>query len=106
MQSYYHKIAHQDPTAFVTLVLMPPTSSKSSKRNSSPYGTYTVPTLSSHLARRAQPQTEEPLSAHEPPNPATASSHPSPPEVLAAETSTSSLLSYNTIRRLSTLLLL
>ena len=62
-----------------TLVLMPP-SPNPSKSTPSPYGTYTLP---SQLSRRAQPQTEEPLSALNLPAP----SHPSPPETLATSTS-------------------
>ncbi|CAF9931153.1 MAG: hypothetical protein HETSPECPRED_007813 [Heterodermia speciosa] len=72
------------PFLEATVVLMPPDTSKSSKRTASPYGSYTPP---SQLSRRAQPQTEEPLSALTPPSLASASSHPSTPESLAVSTS-------------------
>lgn len=78
-------LATYDSSLKATIVFMPP-SSKPSRSTPSPYGTYTLP---SQLSRRAQPQTEEPLSALNLPAPASASasSHPSPPETLATSTS-------------------
>lgn len=81
------RMARLDKDFTSTIVLMPP-SDPYEKRAVNPYEISNIP-AHSHISPRAQPQTEEPLSALTLPDTASSSPHPSPPETLSAETSTS-----------------